>query len=199
MTLERSLALNVQGKQSKVDYLRAFQANADAINLAGGYAGGSIAAAKLVAKEQDLNYELAKPLKQANIMEEAAKRYLTALTFTGLNSERHKQLKADVKHDWVQNNTGSLPRTHERLMEMAGGYETRDRPRRDPQGAGMSLINTAGRDQGEPCSGGRGNRAGRGGRGGRGDQDKRNKKDDGDSNNEGREFSNVNNKGQSGC
>ena len=63
VTLERSLALNVQGKHSEVDYLRAFRANADAINLAGGYAGGSIAAAKLVAKEQDLNYEMADPVK----------------------------------------------------------------------------------------------------------------------------------------
>jgi hypothetical protein len=51
VTLKRSLALNVQGKLSKVDYLRAFKANTDAINLAGGYAGGSIAATKLVAKE----------------------------------------------------------------------------------------------------------------------------------------------------
>ena len=51
VTLERSLALNVQGKRSEVDYLRAFKANADAINLAGRYAVRSIAAAKLVAKE----------------------------------------------------------------------------------------------------------------------------------------------------
>ena len=51
VTLERSLALNVQGRWSEVDYLRAFKANTDAINLAGGYAGGSIAVAKLVAKE----------------------------------------------------------------------------------------------------------------------------------------------------
>ena len=43
VTLEQSLALNVQGKRSEVDYLHAFKANADAINLAGGYVGGSIA------------------------------------------------------------------------------------------------------------------------------------------------------------
>ena len=61
-------------------------------------------------------------------MKEAAKRYLAALIFTGLNSEQHKQLKIDVKHDWVHNNTDNLPRTYERLMEMAGGYKTRDRP-----------------------------------------------------------------------
>ena len=78
---------------------------------------------------------------------------------------------------------------------MAGGYETRDRPRRDPHGAGVALINTAGRGRGGPGRGGRGDNAGRGGRGGRGEQDKRNKKDDGGSNNEGREFSNVNNDG----
>ena len=42
VTLERSIALNVQGKRSEVDYLQAFKANADAINLAGGYTGGSI-------------------------------------------------------------------------------------------------------------------------------------------------------------
>ena len=99
VTLERSLALNVQGRRSKVNYLRAFKANADAINLAGGYA----------------NYDLADPIKQAKVMEEAAKRYLAALAFTGLNSERHKQLKADVRHDWVQNNTDSLPRTLQAL------------------------------------------------------------------------------------
>ena len=39
VTLERSLALNVQGGRSEVDYLRAFRANTDVINLAGGYAG----------------------------------------------------------------------------------------------------------------------------------------------------------------
>ena len=99
VTLKMSLVLNVQGKRSKVDYLRAFRANTDAINLVGGYAGGSIAVTKLVAKEQGLKYELAKPLKQANIMEKASKRYLTALAFTGLNSQRHKHLKANVKHD----------------------------------------------------------------------------------------------------
>ena len=87
VTLERSLALNVQERRSKVDYLRAFKVNTDAINLAGGYAGESIAAAKLVAKEQSLNYDLAEPIKQAKIMEEAAKRYLAALAFTGLNSD----------------------------------------------------------------------------------------------------------------
>ena len=93
VTLERSLALNVQGRRSEVDYLRAFKANADAIDLPGGYASGSIAATKLVAKEKILNYELAEPIKQETIMQEAAKRYLEALAFIGLNSERHKQLR----------------------------------------------------------------------------------------------------------
>ena len=77
-------------------------------------------------------------------MEEAAKRYLAALAFTGPSSKRHTQLKADMKHELVQNNMGSLPRTYERLMEIAGGYGTRDRPHRDPRGAGVALINTAG-------------------------------------------------------
>ena len=107
-----------------------------------------MAAAKLVAKEQDLNYEMTEPLKQAKIMEEAAKRYLAALAFTRLNSKRHTQLKADVKYDWVRNNMDSLPRIYERLTEMAGGYKTRDRPRRDPRGAGVALINTASRGRG---------------------------------------------------
>ena len=73
VTLERSLALNVQGKRSKVDYLQAFKANTAVIKLAGGYAGSSITAAKLVAKEQGLNYKAAKAVKQAVIMEEAVK------------------------------------------------------------------------------------------------------------------------------
>ena len=97
----------------------------------------SIAAAKLVAKEHDMNYDAAKATKQESITQEAVTRYLAALAFTGLNSERHTSLKADVKHNWVQNNVDSLPRTYERLIEMAGGYETRDRPRRDPRGAGL--------------------------------------------------------------
>ena len=94
---------------SKVDYLRALKVNAGAINLAVGYTGGSMAAAKLVAKEQGLNYEAVKAVKQAVIMEEATKRYIAALAFTGLNSERHKSLKADVKHNWARNNVDSLP------------------------------------------------------------------------------------------
>ena len=56
-----------------------------------------------------------------------------ALAFTGLNSERRRSLKADVKHEWVRNNIYSLSRTYERLMEMVGGYTTRDRPCRDPR------------------------------------------------------------------
>ena len=145
VTLERSIALNVQGKRSKVDYLWAFKANADVINLAGGHAGSSIAATKLVAKEQDLNYEATKAVKQDLIMEEATKRYLTVLAFTRLNSERHTSLKADVKHNWVRKNVDSLPRTYKRLIVMVGGYKTRDRPRRDPRGTGVALINTADR------------------------------------------------------
>ena len=140
VTLERSLALNIQGGCSEADYLRAFKTNANAINLAGGYAGGSIAVVKLVAKEQILNYNLADPIKQAKFMEEAVKGYLASLAFTGLNSERQKQLKTDVRHDWMRNNADSLQRTYERLMEMAGGYEKRDRPRQDPRGAGVALY-----------------------------------------------------------
>ena len=76
--------------------MRALKANADAINLAGGYAGGSIAAAKLVTEEQDLSYKSTPVMKQESIMQDAAKRYLVALTFTGLNSKRHRSLKADI-------------------------------------------------------------------------------------------------------
>jgi hypothetical protein len=181
-----------------VDYLRAFKPNAEAINLAGGYAGGSIAAAKLVAKEQDLNYNLTEPIKHAKVMEEAVKRYLAALAFTGLNSKRHKQLKANVNHNWVRNNTDSLPHTYERLMEMVDGYKTRDRPHRDPQGAGVTLINTTGRCWGEPGRCGRGNGARRGTHGRHGEQE-RGKNEDGGPVNDGREYSNVNNDGQKGC
>ena len=61
--------------------------------MVGGYAGGSITAAKLVAKEQGLNYIMADNVKQAVIMEEASKRYLVALVFIGLNSKNHKKNK----------------------------------------------------------------------------------------------------------
>ena len=71
-------------------------------------------------------------MQQTVVMEEATKRYLAALVFTGSNSKRHKSMKAGVKHNWVRNNVDSLPRTYERLMEMAGGYETSDRPHQDP-------------------------------------------------------------------
>ena len=98
-TLERSLALNVQGKRSKVDYLRSFKVNADAINLSGGYTGGSIAATKLVAKEHGLRYNAANAVKQTTKMQEVAKRYLVALVFTGLNSNIHNNLKAYIKYD----------------------------------------------------------------------------------------------------
>ena len=58
-----------------------------------------------------MNYDAADPVKQATSMQDAAKRYLAAPAFTGLNSGRHKSLKADVKHEWVRNNVDSLPRT----------------------------------------------------------------------------------------
>jgi hypothetical protein len=55
VTLEHSLALNVQGRRSKVDYLRSFKVTAEAINLAGEYADGSTVAANFVAKDQKLS------------------------------------------------------------------------------------------------------------------------------------------------
>ena len=50
------------------------QANVDAINLAGGYAGSSIAVAKLVAKEQGLNCNVIESVKQETMMQKAATR-----------------------------------------------------------------------------------------------------------------------------
>ena len=44
-----------QGRSSEVDYLREFKARVAAINESGGRAGWSLAAAKLVAKELDLD------------------------------------------------------------------------------------------------------------------------------------------------
>ena len=64
-----------------------------------------------MAKEQGLNYKSVEAVKQESIIQGATKRYLAALTFTGLNSKRHKSLKANVKHGWVRNNMDSPPRT----------------------------------------------------------------------------------------
>ena len=50
VTLKRSLALNVEEQHSELECMRMFKATAKAINLAEGYTGGSIIAAKLVAK-----------------------------------------------------------------------------------------------------------------------------------------------------
>ena len=83
-------------------------------------------------------------------------------------------------------------------MEMAGGYEKRDRPRRDPRGAGLALMNTDGRGRGEPGHGGCGAGVGRGARCGRGGQEQGENEDGGSINGE-RELSNVNNDGQAGC
>ena len=57
VTLRESLALNVQGRRSKFEYMRAFKATTKLINMAGGYAGEIIVTAKLVAKETSLKYE----------------------------------------------------------------------------------------------------------------------------------------------
>ena len=54
----------------------------------------------------------------------------------------------------------SLSRTYKRLIEMLGGYDTRDRPRSDPRGGGVALINTAGRGRGDQGQGARGNGVG---------------------------------------
>ena len=45
-----------------------FKATAKAVNLAGGYAGVSTAATKLVSKEQGLNDEAVESVKQETIM-----------------------------------------------------------------------------------------------------------------------------------
>ena len=52
VTLEQNLALGVQCMlRSKLEYMMVFKAAAGSINISGGCVGGSIAAAKLVAKE----------------------------------------------------------------------------------------------------------------------------------------------------
>ena len=91
VTLKRSLALNVQEKRSTVDYLEAFKANMDAINLSGRYAVGSIATAKLVAKEQGLNCDVAKPVKQESIMQDAAKPGGTGVYWTQQQEAKESQ------------------------------------------------------------------------------------------------------------
>ena len=86
-------------RHSKLEYLRAFKATSEAIKIAGGYAGRSIATAQLVAKEKRLEYNTLESVKQAVITEEASTRYLVALVLTGINSEQHKTLKLDLKHN----------------------------------------------------------------------------------------------------
>jgi hypothetical protein len=53
VTLQHSLALVVQGRRNLLDYLQAFKATPEAINLAGGYASDSITAAKIVVMGKD--------------------------------------------------------------------------------------------------------------------------------------------------
>ena len=152
---------------------------------------------ELVAKEQGLNYDADKAVKQEYIMQDATKTYLTALAFTDLNSERHKNLKTEVKHNWVRNNVDSLPRTYECLLEIEGGYRSaRYKPRRDPRSPGMVFVNTTSRGRGDKGCEGRDDRAGRGGRGEHGNQEEKNKNEDGSDKQEGG-LSNMNNKGQS--
>ena len=88
----------------------------------------------------------------------------------------------------------SLLRTYERLMEMSGSYNTRDRPRRDPRSTGVALLNTAGQGRGDQGRGARGNCAGRRDRGKYGNQEEKNKNEEEIDKQEG-EFSNVNNEG----
>ena len=73
MTLKRSLALSVQGRRSKLEYTRVFKATAKSINMTGRYAGRSIVAAKLVAKENSLEYKTLGGVKQSAIMEETSR------------------------------------------------------------------------------------------------------------------------------
>ena len=114
VTLKQSLVLNIQGRCNELEYLTAFKVTATFIVMTDGYADESITAAKLVTKENCLNYKVANNVKKAVIMEEALKRYLTMLAFAGLNSEEHKKLKSDLKHDWVRNNTNLLPKGYTR-------------------------------------------------------------------------------------
>ena len=68
-----------------------------------------------------------------------------APAFTGLNSKNDKKLKADVKHNWVWNNTDNPPRSYERLMEMTGdtmGSKTKQGVTQRAR-EGLSLIWTA--------------------------------------------------------
>ena len=82
-------------------------------------------------------------------MYEAAKIYLAALAFNGLNSNIHKNIKADVKHGWVRNDVDSLTRTYNRVIKVNGGYKgTQDRPHRNPKSPGVALRHTTGQVHG---------------------------------------------------
>ena len=63
-----------QGQRSKVDYLREFKARVDTINESGSRAGWSLAAAKLVAKELNLDYNLDDGNKKSELMTTARTR-----------------------------------------------------------------------------------------------------------------------------
>ena len=135
-------------------------------------------------------------MKQATKMQEAAKRYLVALVFTGLNSGRHKNLNVDVNNDWVRNNVDSFPRTYECLTEITDSYNTRDRSCCGPMSAGVALLNASGRGRRDQVREARGDCAGRRGDCWRhDDQEEKNKNEEEQQG----ELYNVNNKGQSGC
>jgi hypothetical protein len=58
-----SLILVTQCRHNTVGYMRGFRAMVEAINLGDGYAGGSIAAANIITKEEGLNYKVANKVK----------------------------------------------------------------------------------------------------------------------------------------
>ena len=84
--------------------------------------------------------------KKAALNAEAQERYLAALAASALHNKRRGRLKMEITNKWVTEKLDTLPKNLVELHKMIKGYMgeevPRDKPRYDPNEAGVALVDT---------------------------------------------------------
>ena len=106
-----------QGYNQTLDsYLRAHVEQYEAVRDRGRHPRYSLPMARIVAKEQGLDFDaLTEPNKKKETMDAAAEGYLAALFFSVLNKDKYKAFKNNIYNLHVMGD-GRLPETYDEVL-----------------------------------------------------------------------------------
>ena len=153
--------------QSDVEFGRALQGTADAINEAGGNAGLTPRSLKLVCREQQIDWDAipdtaAGRAKQIELQTEASRRYIACACLTALDGRRHAAVKRHIKNAFATEGNDILPRSMPDLLKLLQVFVEPTVPntttRRDPNHPGVAMVEAA--DKRSPGGGADANKVG---------------------------------------